>query len=134
MVSDDGPRSIVGVYDADGSVVGEVRYWFGARIGRAHCDLCDISHGTFRTKSSWRRLVESVRVPITTFHRDDAPAEVLAATHGRLAAVVAVTADGTDLLLGPDELAALDGDVERFAAALDRAVVARGWAPVVDAR
>ena len=61
-MSDDALRSIVGVYDADGTVTGELRYWFGARVGTAHCALCDISHGTFRAKSAWRDLVASARV------------------------------------------------------------------------
>jgi hypothetical protein len=123
-------RSIVGVYDADGTLAGEVRYWFGARIGRAHCDLCDISHGTFRAKAQWRALVESSRVPLVTWHRDDAPPDVLAATGGRLAAVVAVTDDGERLLLGPEHLAALGGDVARFAEAVDAQVVTLGYGPV----
>lgn len=127
-------RSVVGVYDADGTLVGEVRYWFGARIGRAHCDLCDISHGTFRAKPEWSSMVARSRVPIETWHRDDAPAEVLAATGGRLAAVVAITDGGVMPLLGPEELAGLDGDVDRFADALDRAVTAHGWSPLFASR
>lgn len=123
-------RSIVGVYDADGTLAGEVRYWFGARIGRSHCDLCDISHGTFRAKPAWASMVARARVPIETWHRDDAPVEVLAATGGRLAAVVAVTDRGVVPLLGPAELAALDGDVDAFALTLDRSVIARGHAPL----
>lgn len=126
----DGLLSIVGVYDADGTLAGEVRYWFGARMGRAHCDLCDISHGTFRARPAWRAMVGRARVPIETWHRDDAPVEVLAATGGRLAAVVAVTDLGVVPLLGPEELASLDGDVDAFALALDGAVVARGHAPL----
>lgn len=132
--SDDGLRSIVGVYDADGTVIGELTYWFGARFGAAHCALCDISHGTFRAKSDWRRLVNGARVPIITHHRDDAPPEVLAATGGRLAAVVAVTDTGPELLLGPEQLDALAGAVDGFAAAVDRAVVARGGTPVFGSR
>ena len=30
-------RRLIGVYDADGSVVGELSYFLRARIGRAHC-------------------------------------------------------------------------------------------------
>jgi len=130
-VSDD-LRSVVGVYDADGTLAGEVRYWFGARIGRAHCDLCDISHGTFRAKPAWQHMVQRARVPIETWHRDDAPSDVLAATGGHLAAVVAVTDGGVVPLLGPAELAALNGDVEAFARALDEAVTARGHASLFE--
>jgi hypothetical protein len=45
-VSDEQPRTIhrlVGVYNADGTLLGEVRYFVAARLGRAHCPLCDIT-------------------------------------------------------------------------------------------
>ncbi|MBA2282333.1 MAG: hypothetical protein H0W25_14065 [Acidimicrobiia bacterium] len=32
---------LIGVYDADGSVLGELSYFLKARLGRAHCALCD---------------------------------------------------------------------------------------------
>ena len=30
-------RELIGVYDADGTLIGEVRYRIGARLGRTHC-------------------------------------------------------------------------------------------------
>jgi hypothetical protein len=47
----DGDRRVVrlvGVYDADGTPRGEIAYWVGARLGRTHCALCDITHGPWR--------------------------------------------------------------------------------------
>jgi hypothetical protein len=38
-------RRLVGVYNANGTVGGELAYFLGARLGRAHCSLCDITHG-----------------------------------------------------------------------------------------
>ena len=123
--------SLVGVYDADGTIVGELRYWLGARVGTAHCELCVISHGTFRAKRDWRSFVEACAVPFVTHHRDDAPSDVLAAL-GPLAAVGAVTSDGVVLLLGPDELEVCGGDVARFAQRLADALAANGL-PAVSA-
>ena len=36
------------------ALVGEARYWIGARLGRAHCALCDITHGLFTERDDWR--------------------------------------------------------------------------------
>jgi len=47
-------RELIGVYDADGTLLGEARYWIGARLGRAHCALCDITHGLFTERADWR--------------------------------------------------------------------------------
>lgn len=110
-------ESLVGIYDADGTVLGEIRYWIGARLGRTHCSLCEITHGLFSEKSEWRDCRSHLGVPFQTFHRDDAPRAALdVATE--LPAVLASTTDGYVVILDALELAELDGDVDRFAAAL----------------
>ena len=45
------------VYDADGGLVGEVRYVVGHLLGRAECALCDITHGPVRRKQAFDELV-----------------------------------------------------------------------------
>ena len=122
-------QSLVGVYDADGTFGGELRYWFGARLGRVHCELCVITHGTFRRKRDWDLFVEGCSVPFETYHRDDAPPAV-SASLGELAAVAAVVDDDVIEVLGPDALEACGGDVAAFATALDAALVALGFEPV----
>ncbi len=41
---------LIGIYNANGSVVGEAQYFYGKSIGQAHCALCDITHGAFKGK------------------------------------------------------------------------------------
>ncbi len=112
--------ALIGVYDADGTVRGELAYLVGARLGRAHCDLCAITHGLVRPKAEWRRCRESLPVPFRAHHRDDAPADVLA-SGGRPSFVVAETTDGLRPLLDRDALAACAGSPEALVAALGRA-------------
>ena len=64
---------LIGVYDADGTVLGELSYFLRARVGRAHCALCDITHGRVRERDDWRAERDRLPVPFTTFHRDDQP-------------------------------------------------------------
>lgn len=119
------PRTVValtGVYDADGTPLGELSYFVGARLGRAHCSLCDITHGLVRAKPAWNECRAALPVPFETFHRDDVPDAVRAAAAGELPTVVARLADGShEVLLTPDELDAcrgsLDAMLERLAAA-----------------
>lgn len=72
-------REFIGVYDADGTLVGEVRYWIRARLGRTHCGLCEITHGLFTERADWRQCRDQLDVEFHTYHRNDAPADVLAA-------------------------------------------------------
>lgn len=113
-------RELIGVYDADGTLLGEARYWIGARLGRTHCALCDITHGLFTERADWRACRDELDIAFRTYHRNDAPADVLAA--GSPAPfVVARTDHGLVALLGPEELDACSGDVEAFRRALSRA-------------
>ena len=107
-------------------MLGEIRYWLGARVGRAHCALCDVSHGTFRRRPAWAALLERLPVPLHTFHRDDRPPDV--ADLGPAPLVAARTERGVTLLLGPGDLAACGASVAAFADALGRSVTAGGLA------
>ncbi len=117
---------LIGVYDADGTLRGEVTYWLGARMGRAHCALCDITHGAMRERGDWRACRDELEVPFDTYHRDDQPAEVRDEAEGRSPVVLAQTAVGLVVLLGPAELDACGGSVESFSSALGRALAAAG--------
>jgi hypothetical protein len=119
-------RRLVGVYDADGTLRGEMAYWLAARVGRAHCALCDITHGTFRERDDWRACRAGLPVPFDTYHRDDQPARVRAATGDTAPAVVAETDTGVVVLLGPAALAECGGSPEQLLAAVEAAVVAAG--------
>jgi hypothetical protein len=120
-------QRLVGVYDADHTVRGELTYWVGARLGRSHCALCDITHGVFREREDWRRCRAGLPVAFDTYHRDDQPDAVRAVVQVP-PAVVAETDQGLTVLLGPDQLADCDGSVEELAAAIEVAVEAAGLA------
>ena len=114
-------RELVGVYAADGTVWGELSYWVGARLGRAHCALCDITHGTFREKDEWRACRADLPVSFQAVHRDEMPADVASAV-GELPAVVGRTDDGVILVLGPAALAACEGDPRALVGAIEGAL------------
>jgi len=114
-------RRLVGVYNAEGTVRGELAYWVGARLGRAHCALCDITHGRVRERSDWQACRAGLPVPFDTYHRNDQPSDVRDLIGSRLPAVVADTDQGLRLLLGPGELAACHASPEHLAAALTHA-------------
>lgn len=113
---------LVGVYHASGTLWGELSYWVGARLGRAHCALCDVTHGTFRPKAGWSACVEGLPVPFVTYHLDDRPDDVVRASEGRTPCVLARTSDpaALHLLVGPADLATCDGDPEALVEVMAR--------------
>lgn len=111
---------LVGVYDANGTLRGEITYWVGARLGRRHCTLCEVTHGLFRQRSTWKACREGLPVPFDTYHRDDQPAAVHTAAGGAAPVVVAETDAGFVLMLTPTDLDTCDGSVDRLVEALER--------------
>jgi len=119
-------RSLTGVYHANGSLTGELAYVVGKALGRAHCALCDITHGTFTEKSAWRECRDGIPVPFDTVHLDERSDAVRAATTDWTPCVVATTDGGIVRLLGPDDLEVLGGEPAALVAAVERAVDAAG--------
>ena len=112
---------IVGVYDADGGLRGELAYLAGKLAGR-HCSLCDITHSPVRRRREWDAYVASLPVPFDVVHRNERSPLIAAATAGREACVVAVCDDGQVVFLLGDEDLAQARDIAGLARALDSAV------------
>lgn len=119
---------LIGVYDADSTIQGEVAYWIGARLGRRHCSLCDITHGSIRQRPEWTACRAGLPVPFDTFHRNDQPDTTRATAEGRAPVVVAETDVGHVLLLSAADLDACGGSVDRLVEAIDRAAASAGLA------
>ena len=104
----------IGVYDADSTLVGEISYWIGARLGRTHCSLCEITHGFFTIKSEWKQCQLSLDIPFRTFHRNDAPLDVIECAQDMFPIVLARTSVGLSVVLHHHELDELNGSVSHF--------------------
>ena len=119
-------RRLVGVYNANGSVRGEVAYFIGARLGRTHCALCDITHGLVLERAAWKACRGNLPTPFDTYHRNDQPDDVRAAHDDHVPVVLAETDNGFIVLLGPDELSACSGSIEQLSHAIDIGVTRIG--------
>jgi hypothetical protein len=109
-----GVDELIGVYDADGGLFGELRYLAGRGLGTRHCALCDLTHGRLRRRPEWDALVARLGVPFTLRHRNEQTDGVRAATAGPLPCVVARRGATFTVLLGPDDLAAGGRDLDQL--------------------
>ena len=112
---------LVGVYDADGGLLGEAAYVWGKVRGTRHCGLCDITHSAVRRKAEWDRMAASLPVPVRLLHLNELDDDLRAAVVAAGAPVV-LARDGagwTDLL-GAAELDEMAGSVAAFEAAVRR--------------
>jgi hypothetical protein len=115
---------LVGVYRAEGSLRGEVAYVVGKILGRAHCSLCDITHSPLHRKAAWDRMAAGLGVPFELVHLDERDEATAALVTGwdDSPAVLAEVEGALRIVLGPDALDGLGGDVGRFEGALREAL------------
>ena len=132
MSASDRPAALtrlIGVYHADGGLLGELRYVVGKVRGTAHCALCDITHGRFTAKSAWTACAASFGVPVEVVHLNERTALLRDLTEGHTPCVVAVLHDGTArVVLDADALEGCGGSVDAFAGALRDALRREGLA------
>ena len=111
--------ALVGVYDADGGLLGEAAYVWGRLRGTRHCALCDITHSPLRRKPAWDALVGDLGLPFELLHLNELPDDVAALVRRSGAPVVLARTDaGLTVLLTADELEETAGSVAGFATLL----------------
>ena len=119
MVDQQKPVSLIGVYNADGGLKGELNYFFGHLIGIAECTLCDVTHSPIRKKPQWNQMVSSLAkdygLGFDLVHKNERSEKVSLSTSGREPCVLAVYEDGNmTMLLDSVDLKAVKGDVSKF--------------------
>ena len=106
--------SLYAIYDADGSLAGEIRYLVDKFLGRADCALCDLSHGWHPAgKRAWRQQ-QGATTQLTWLHRDEVPHHVLAHVSESLPCVATDTDGNVGILISKDELAGCEGNFTVF--------------------
>ena len=109
-------KELFGVYNADGGIVGEVRYVIGHLLGTTSCALCDITHSPIRRKPEWDAMVQTLPIPFTVLHRNELSPELSNWISSiELPAVIGHTHEGDfALVLGPSGLEQAGGSVSEF--------------------
>lgn len=116
-------RALAGIYDADAGLLGELRYLAG-RLRGQHCTLCDITH-TLRGERPAFAPVRA-RLKLDTYHLNEQPPALAAATRGRTPCVAAQTSTGWQVLVTREALAECAGDIEAFERTIIDALSAAG--------
>ena len=109
---------LIGIYNAKGSVVGEVQYFFGKLLGQTHCALCDITHGSFTEKADFTSCRDALTIPFENLHLDELDSQ-LESYRDSAPCVIAISKSVPTLLITTSELEQCHGDVTRFSQLLN---------------
>lgn len=112
---------LIGVYDSDGTISGELAAWSKALLGRQRCALASITQGPFGRRREWKNRSAELPVRFDTYHRDDQPIAVRDAAGGRSPVVIVETDVGYLPLLSVDRIASCGGSVVRLVDSIQEA-------------
>tara|TARA_B110000503_G_scaffold100815_1_gene150767 strand:- start:1031 stop:1396 length:366 start_codon:yes stop_codon:yes gene_type:complete len=104
---------LVGIYNANGSVIGELKYLFGKLTGQSDCALCDITHGPFRGKADFRDAQQALDIPFENLHLDELEPD-LQSFRNHAPCIVAICDSQYSLLVSSAELARCCGDANQL--------------------
>ena len=105
---------VVGIYNAEGSLWGELSYVSKKLLGLTQCSLCDLTHGwSPREKRSWREACSRSHVNITLLHLDELSDEQRSAFKQAPTLLVEVN-NSWQVLMGSEDISAFKNEPDRF--------------------
>ena len=111
---------LICVYDADGSLLGELSYLWKKTFHSFTCSMCDITHNYISTKKKWKTAVQNCKYDISTYHLNDQPTLIKETTLNNTPCVVKVEDGSSSILISNDELKTIDGNVDSFFSLVDK--------------
>lgn len=108
--------TLIGIYNADGGLRGELAYVFGHLIGIRSCSLCSISHSPIKKKNSFKDLEQHLLaehgVAMRMIHLNERNERETKASQGREPCMLLEYPDHSiSMFLDSTDLKALSGRV-----------------------
>ncbi len=107
-----GITKLIGIYDADGGIFGEIKYFTSKIFTNNHCSLCDITHG--KAKSEWEKCERQLPIAIDFIHLNERNEAIKKYTNGATPCVIGKTAAGYVTIVSKKELSGCMGNVKKF--------------------
>ena len=113
---------IVGIYNADGSILGELKFVASKVVGRSDCGLCDLTHGWNPFgKPSWKSACSASNIEIELVHRNELTEDQRKAA-GELPAVIIEKHNNWERIMSSDDILTFSGDAPGLFAKIDSLV------------
>ena len=73
-------KTIYFIYDADGGLWNEIKYWYQKNILKegSACELCDISHSKYFVRLEWLQFINELKkeYKVKVLHRNEIPKNI----------------------------------------------------------
>ena len=101
---------LIGVYNANGGLIGEVSYVLGKLLGTRSCSLCSLSHDLIREKQRFKSWRQSLPLDFELLHLNELDERVFRTVDGRVPCVIWVEGEEIGEILTDDVLRQMNGD------------------------
>tara|TARA_Y100000816_G_C25954507_1_gene498022 strand:- start:455 stop:838 length:384 start_codon:yes stop_codon:yes gene_type:complete len=110
------------IYNANGTLFGELSYLFKKAFLGFKCPMCDITHRTLIKKKHWIKKIHSFQYNLEAVHLNEQPSEIKKFTNQISPCVIAIYENSFKLLLDSKELSLIHGDVNLFFKKLEQKI------------
>ena len=102
------------IYNASGTIGGEISYLYGKYLKNQHCELCDITHSTVSAKPEWRAWISALKCENYVLHTNEAEEMRINFSGFALPVVLIERGNGLEELISKKEKAESGKEVHKF--------------------
>ena len=110
------------IYNANGSLSGEIAYFFKKYFYGLKCSMCEITHNFISEKKEWKDRRIQTKINLRTVHLDEQNNDLYNFSYGNTPCVIGESEKGFKLIFTTTELDNLNGNVELFFKSLEEKI------------
>ena len=115
-------QKIYCIYNAEGSLRGELEYIYNKYVNNIKCSMCDITHDTISPKKKWKEKCSTFGTKIECLHLDELPNDIKKLVKDKTPCVVGQINSVKTILMHDNELIKMSGNVDSFFRFLDEKI------------
>ena len=102
------------IYNASGTIGGEISYLYGKYFQNQHCELCDITHSSVSAKPEWKAWISSLSCENYVLHTNEAEQRSIDFSGFTLPVVLIERGNGLEELISKKDMAQSGKGVDAF--------------------
>ena len=102
------------IYNASGTIGGEISYLYGKYFQNQHCELCDITHSSVSAKPEWKAWISNLSCENYVLHTNEAEKMSIDFSGFTLPVVLIERGNGLEELISKKDMAQSGKGVDAF--------------------
>tara|TARA_Y100000814_G_scaffold278968_1_gene241186 strand:+ start:4533 stop:4901 length:369 start_codon:yes stop_codon:yes gene_type:complete len=107
-------KKFIAIYNANGGILGEIRYFLGKIFKDKHCELCDITHILAWKKKSWKEFEKLLGCDLQVLHLNDQSSTMKKITDNKTPCILVKKENSYEILITYQDLASCGSSVSKF--------------------